>query len=175
LEQVTNLWQPWQGCECPEDPTDPETLRADLPDNMTLLACLGPAHCQRPYRAISCRQFPFFPYIDSHDRFIGLAYEWDFEPSCWVISNLGSVSDAYRDEFVAFYEYIFLHVEDEFDNYAALSEEMRSVFAKRQRRIPLLHRRGGYYLISPTSERLTKVDANRFPQYGPFIDKVGAR
>ena len=48
---------------------------------MLLLACQGPAHCQRPFRALSCRQFPFFPYITADDRFIGLAYEWEFEPS----------------------------------------------------------------------------------------------
>ncbi len=169
LRRATNLWRPWQPGDCPEDPTDPETLRADLPDDMTLLACLGPAHCQRPYRAISCRQFPFFPYIDGRDRFIGLAYEWEFESGCWVISNLGSVSQAYRDEFVAFYEYLFVHIPYELEEYAALSEEMRRVFAARRRRIPLLHRRGGYYLLSPTSQRLQRVSPAQLPQYRPFV------
>ena len=52
-----------------------------------MLACLGPAHCQRPFRAVSCRQFPFFPYISSSLRFIGLAHEWEFENTCWVMQS----------------------------------------------------------------------------------------
>ena len=80
LKGNTQLWHAWRGNEC-DDTTDEERarLKADMPKEMILLECLGPSHCQREIRALSCRQFPFFPYVTSDYRFIGLAYEWEFE------------------------------------------------------------------------------------------------
>jgi hypothetical protein len=168
LQENTDLWHEWRGDECASEPCDPQELRKDTPDTMVLLACQGPALCQRKFRAVSCRQFPFFPYITSENDFIGLAYEWEFEPTCWVISNLAAVTPAYRQEFVDVYEELFAQWPDEFESYALLSEEMREHFGDEKRRIPLLHRRGGYYLISPNSERLRKVTPEKFPQFGPY-------
>ena len=71
-------------------------LRANTPKDMILLACLGPSQCEREFRALSCRQFPFFPYVTSDYRFIGLAYDLEFEAKCWVISNLAEVTLKYR-------------------------------------------------------------------------------
>jgi hypothetical protein len=168
LRPNTDLWHKWRGDECPEDPVDPAELRAVTPEHMLLLACQGPELCQRPFRALSCRQFPFFPYVTSDYRFIGLAYEWNFEPTCWVISNLGSVTETFRQEFVRVYDELFAQWQEEFDSYALLSEEMRAHFSAKKRRIPLLHRGGGYYLISPDSERIRRVTANQFRRFGPY-------
>ncbi len=157
LKDRTDLWHLWRGDECAEDPTDPVLLQEETPEHLLLMACKGPAHCQRQYRSSSCRQFPFFPYVSSDYRFIGLAYEWEFEPTCWVISHLETVTDAYRREFIKFYDDIFCLWPDEFESYAALSEDMRTAFAAQKRRIPILHRNGGVYLLSPQSERLAKT------------------
>lgn len=168
LQPHTNLWHVWRGDECPGDADDPEKLRAETPEQMRLLACLGPQHCQRDFRALSCRQFPFFPYITSQDRFIGLAYEWAFEPTCWVISNLGRVTMAYRREFVQAYDALFDLWPDEFESYAILSEQMRAHFAAQKRRIPILHRNGGDYLLSAASERLRRISPETFRRFGPY-------
>jgi hypothetical protein len=96
LQSSTDLWHVWRGDECLQETSDPQVLLAETPAHMLLLACKGPAQCQRPYRAMSCRQFPFFPYITAGDRFIGLAYEWACEPTCWVISHLEKVTPVYR-------------------------------------------------------------------------------
>jgi hypothetical protein len=174
LKEHTNLWHVWRGDECVGDPQDPAILADETPPHLLLLACLGPQHCQRSYRASSCRQFPFFPYITADDRFIGLAYEWDFEPACWVISHLEAVTDAYRAEFVRTYDDLFDRWPDEFESYAGLSEDMRLHFAAQRRRIPLLHRRGGYYLLSPASERLRRVPPGQFKRFGPYRQTPGA-
>jgi len=166
LRQHTDLWHLWRGDECAEDISNPADLAEETPEHLLLLACKGPALCQREYRSSSCRQFPFFPFVTSDYRFIGLAYEWDFEPTCWVISHLDTVSPAYRQEFVKFYDDIFCLWPDEFESYAALSEDMRAVFKKQNRRIPLLHRNGGLYLVSPTSERLTKTGFSKLKKFG---------
>jgi hypothetical protein len=156
LRRSTRLWHAWRGDECPDE-QDADRLRAETPAHMILLACLGPAECQRPYRALSCRQFPFFPYITSQGRFLGLSIEWAFERVCWVLQNLGRVTPGYRAAFVRTYDDLFYTLPGEFDSYAALSEEMRATFAAQRRRIPLLHRNGRDYLLSPRSERLART------------------
>lgn len=180
LQPRTDLWHEWRGDECSAEPVGsadpapaselihPDDLLAETPEHMLLLACKGPAHCQREYRAMSCRQFPFFPYITSQGDFIGLAYEWEFEPVCWVISNLGAVTDAYREEFVQVYDALFGGWPEEFESYAIKSEQMRLHFAALKRRIPLLHRSGSFYLLSPGSERLQRVPVERLPRFGPY-------
>ena len=168
LQPHTNLWHLWRGDECTDEPSDPAEMQADTPEHLLLLACQGPAHCQRQFRASSCRQFPFFPYVTNDYRLIGLAYEWDFESTCWVISHLDQVTSTYRGEFIHFYDEMFSLWPEEFESYAALSEDMRTAFASQKRRIPILHRNGGMYLLSPASERLTRVDFSALRKFGPY-------
>jgi hypothetical protein len=170
LEAATDLWHPWRGDECtPEDAAKQRKgLKTETPSSMVLLACLGPERCQRPHRALSCRQFPFFPYVTSDYRFLGMAYEWEFEQKCWVISNLGEVSIAYRREFVSTFDRLFALFQDEFEAYAERSRQMRDHFGRLRRRIPLLHRDGGAYLISPHSERARRTELSRLPRFGPY-------
>lgn len=168
LEHHTDLWHVWRGDECLNDPEDPKQLRAETPETMLLLACRGPEHCQREYRAFSCRQFPFFPYVTVEGRFIGLAYEWAFESTCWVISHLDQVTRTYREEFTQFYDDLFARWPEELESYAVLSMQMREEFAARRRRISLLHRNGGYYLLSAPSERLRRVSVQSLRHFGPY-------
>jgi hypothetical protein len=169
LEPHTNLWHVWRGDECGEiKPKEKAAIKSSTPKDMILLACLGPSECQRDFRALSCRQFPFFPYVTSEYRFLGLAYEWEFETKCWVISNLSRVTRKYREEFVKSYDALFANFQYEFDSYAYHSEKMRKEFVKRGRRIPLLHRNGQAYLISPSSERMRLVSPNDLPRFGPY-------
>lgn len=168
LQKNTDLWHVWRGDECTQEPQDPQDMLADTPEHLLLLACQGPAFCQREFRASSCRQFPFLPYITADDRFIGLAYEWDFEPVCWVISHLETVNPVYRNEFIATYDDLFSRWPDEYESYVASSEEMREAFTARRRRIPILHRNGNNYLLSPGSERLQIARPEQFRKFGPY-------
>lgn len=169
LEQNTKLWHTWRADEC-ENTTVKERaqLKANTPKNMTLLACLGPSQCERDFRALSCRQFPFFPYVTSNFRFIGLAYEWEFENTCWVISNLSKVTLQYRTQFIKTFDHLFALFQNEFDNYAYHSEKLRAAYSHRKKRFPLLHRNGQCYLISPHSERMQKVDLRSLPRFAPY-------
>jgi hypothetical protein len=168
LTDNTDLWHEWRGDECTAEPVNPAETRADTPDHLTLLACKGPAECQRNFRATSCRQFPFFPYVTEDFRFIGLAYYWDFEPFCWVLSHLDRVTETYRRGFVATFDELFNQWPDEFESYAALSIEARDYFSGQHRRIPLLHRDGGIYLLSPKNERMYKTTWDRLQKFGPY-------
>ncbi len=157
LKTSTSLWHLWRGDECPDEPVDPSELLEDTPEHLLLLSCRGPAQCEREFRSLSCRQFPFFPYITSDYRFIGLAHDWEFESECWILSHLDQVSLDYRREFVQTFDLVFSYWMDDFNSYVALSEEVRAYYASIRRRIPLLHRNGRDYLISPSSEKLVKI------------------
>jgi hypothetical protein len=168
LQKNTKLWHEWQGGECKSDPEDPSILLSEAPEHQTLLACLGPAFCQRNYRAVSCRQFPFIPYVTADYRFLGLTYEWQFETTCWVINNLDQVTATYKREFITLFDELFALWQEEFDSYAILSEQMRDHFLKIKRRIPILHRNGGYYLLSPGSEQIARIKPDQFKKFAPY-------
>ena len=167
----TNLWHAWHADECAQamqTEVERQAIEAETPDSMLLLACLGPQACQRQYRALSCRQFPFFPYVSADYRFLGLTYDWFSVDTCWVISNLDQVSPTYREEFIAIYDQLFAWFDDEFEHYAYHAQRMRTHYLSRRTRIPILHRNGRNYLLSPGSERLYRVDASQFPKFGPY-------
>lgn len=168
LRTHTDLWHLWRGDECDSEIVDPHKLTEDTPEHMCLLSCLGPEQCQRQYRSMSCRQFPFFPYITADDRFIGLTYNWDFEAFCWVISNLAAVTKQFRQEFFKTYDELLSDWPEEYDSYYYLSQDMRDEFIKRRRRIPILQRNGGYYLLSPKNDRIIRVEPNQYDQFGPY-------
>lgn len=170
LERSTKLWHAWRGNECPgATAKERRELKSNTPDNMMLLACLGPTQCERDFRALSCRQFPFFPYVTSDYRFIGMAYEWEFENKCWVISNLSRVTLEYRTEFIGTFDRLFALFQSEFDSYAYHSEKLRAAYARQKRRFPLLHRNRRNYWVSPVNERLYLLNKARFPAFPPYV------
>lgn len=172
LQEHTDLWHVWKAEQCTDTPEEAAAeiarLKAETPDNMTLVECLGPDKCQRQYRALTCRQFPFFPYIDSAGNLLGLSYYWQFEDQCWVISNLQRVSDRFRQECIRAFEFIFARIPEEFETYQYHSEVMRDTFNEKRRAIPLLHRNGQAYKISTHNERMRRVAAGSLPVFGPY-------
>ena len=164
LQENTDLWHPWQA----QTPQETELLQAETPDGLHLIECQGHTRCQRDFRSMTCRAFPFFPYFTSDGDFIGLSYYWEYEDRCWVISNLSQVSLTYREEFIQVYEELFRYLPEERDNFANHSAHMRRVFEGKQRTIPVLHRDGGCYKVSPRSEKMKKVSVETLPVFGPY-------
>jgi hypothetical protein len=169
LEASTDLWHPWQSSE------DHETnrLHSMTPEGHILITCQGHEHCQRGFRSITCRSFPFFPYLSEEDQFIGLSYYWEYEDRCWVISNLDFVRPEYRQEFSAAYQVIFEQLPEERDIYRYYSQEMRDIFARHRRSITLLHRDGKNYKISPSTGKLRRLPQNKVPKFGVY--QIAAR
>ena len=145
LQANTGLWHAWQG----RSEAETRRVQAETPPGMLLVECLGYQRCQRPFRSLSCRAFPFFPYITRDDRFIGMSYYWQFEKQCWVISNLHIVTPQFRSEFFAAFDELFTLVPEDWDSYRNLAASMRRVFSRWKRSIPLLHRDGRNVLLSP--------------------------
>jgi len=97
-----------------------------------------------------------------------MTYDWDFVDQCWLISNLPLVSKEYRDQFFATFDQIFATWLEDMDSYIELSAETREHFAAIHQRIPLLHRNGAAYLISPLSERMTRTPITAFKRFSPY-------
>ncbi len=163
LQANTDLWHRWEADEAEET----ARLQQEAP-SLALIECKGHTHCQRDYRTVVCRAFPFFPYLDSRGACLGLSYYWEYEDRCWMLSNLYRVSGAYRDAFTVTYARLFAHMPDERETFAQHSAAMRQTFAQARRAIPVLHRNGGTYKISPRSERMRRVQPDSLPKFGPF-------
>ncbi|MGD9092807.1 MAG: hypothetical protein PVF74_08150 [Anaerolineales bacterium] len=164
LTQNTDLWHLWSPNEMIQD----ANLRAVTPDDQVLIECLGHISCQRDYRSITCRAFPFYPYITEKDEFIGISYYWEYEDRCWVISNLSKVQNEYRFEFIRAYDELFNRYPHELDNFKYQSSLMRHNFQIQRRTISLLHRNNRVYKISPKTGRMRRVSIDSLPKFGVY-------
>ena len=97
-----------------------------------------------------------------------MSYEWQFEHQCWIISHLNQVSQEYRQEFVNSFDEIFNLWPEEMESYAIKSEEMRSTFQERHQRIPIFHRNGKDYLLSPSKEKLNLSNLLKYRKFYPY-------
>ncbi len=169
LRLHSDLWHLWKG----QAPHETEQLIAQSAPGQVLIECQGHRLCQRNFRAITCRSFPFFPYITRQGEFIGLSYYWEYEQRCWVISHLTTVTAQYRDEFMRAYEQIFAaHPEDK-ENFRYHASMMRRVFSRWKRPILLLHRHGGFYEVTPRSGEMRPLDPADLPKFGPYAIAAG--
>lgn len=164
LQANTDLWHLWQG----PTPEETERLRRQTPEHQVLIECLGHRLCQRGFRSLTCRSFPFFPYITRQGEFVGLSYYWEYADRCWVISNLQVISQDYRRQFIEAYELLFERMPGEVENFRSFSTTMRRAFSQRRQEIPLLHRDGSACLVSPGSGQMCSVELQELPSFGPY-------
>ena len=171
LQKHTDLWHQWQD----EDVQETQRL-AEEAGELVLIACKGHLACQRGFRSLVCRAFPFFPYINLSGEFIGMSYYWEYRERCWVINNLQVVTPTYASQFIQAYDALFKAMPDEIDAFSQHSRAMRLEYGRQRKTIPLIGRDGTLYKISPV--RLTKdgieqmqsvpAGVNWPPKYGPY-------
>lgn len=164
LSQNTDLWHLWHA----ETPEETVRLQAATPPNQVLIECQGYLHCQRNFRSVTCRAFPFFPYVDRLGNFIGLAYYWQYEDRCWVINHLEEVTPAYIQAFVQSYDQLFQAMPQEMDQFRYHSRIMRQVFGRRKQAIPLLHRDGTLVAVNTQTGQLSPINPDDLPKAGPY-------
>ena len=149
--------------------------RKDMHRDCRLVECKGARHCERENRSMSCRAFPFFPYLTAADEFVGLAPFWDFADRCWLMNNMQVVDRDFVTEFVAAHEMLFeadkKEREANFDHSAA----MRRVFTRWNRLIPLIGRGGDYLAVEPRTHRIRPADWREYVRHDQFKDEAPAR
>lgn len=163
LESRTDLWHLYEIRDAVS-----RKILADAGPTCTAIECKGARHCERDNRSLACRAFPFFPYIDRDRKFFGLAYYWDFEDRCWVISNLGAVEPAFVAEFVGAFDYLFAQDPEELDSFRLQSIAMRQVFSRRREIIPLIGRDGGWFKELPLGRGIRPAKLEEFRKQGPY-------
>ncbi len=166
LRSRTDLWHAF----VPEDAAG-RAIVDGLEDSCLAVECKGARHCERENRSLSCRTFPFFPYITREREFIGLSVYWTFEDRCWVISNLNRVDRGFIDEFVAVYEAIFRKDPEEFDVMRDWSASMRRVFSRWDRAIPVLGSDGIWRRVLPHGGGIVKAKRKHLGRHGPFTSE----
>jgi hypothetical protein len=169
LRQRTDLWHVYK----PKDASGRAVI-SDLHKQCLAIECKGAAHCERDNRSVSCRTFPFFPYITAAGAFVGLACFWTFEDRCWVQSNLGVVDPQFVREFVATYELLFAHDVEEFTANRDHSSAMRRTFSRWNRIIPLIGRDGGYFAVEPRTHAIRPATLAEFPVHETWRDEKPA-
>ena len=169
LKNNTILWSSWQS----GTPESRNNLGDIIPEHQIPVECLGHHHCQRQFRTITCRAFPFYPYFSEENKFIGFSYYWQYEDRCWVINNLHRVTDQYREQFIAVYNDIFLAYPSEKDSFRYQTKIHRQIFTKRRTRIPLFHVDGKDYLVTPQNGQLNVASFSKLPLHGAY--KIAAR
>lgn len=163
LNDKTNLWQPWSS----SNPID-EDLEDDVQDGQVLLKCLGYRQCQRQYRTMTCRAFPFSPYLDSKGNFLGLVYFQEYRELCWIISNLSIVTSNYKVVFQQAFELLFEQYPESKEIYSQYSSYLRKENAISDDKIILLDFEDNVFLLDPDSEILYQVSYEDLESFGPF-------
>lgn len=169
LKKKTQFWRLWEGTSGKET----EALRRQAPNGHVLVACSGHNLCQRNFRALTCRAFPFFPYLTKDGEFIGLAYYWEYADRCWVVNHLEVITRTFLEEFIEAFEVIFRQIPEERENFLYYSSLMRRIFGRRKRAIPLVHRNGLCYLVTPHNGRMRRIPAQKIPKQGAY--KIAAK
>jgi hypothetical protein len=163
LQSRSDLWHRHR----PDDAAGKQ-LVADLHSSCLAVECKGARHCERDNRSLACRSFPFFPYLDRKDAFIGLSIHWTFADRCWVMSNLEIVDAEYRRQFVAAHELLFEKDPGEHQLHREYSATLRRVFSRKKLAIPLIGRDGGLFKILPHGGAMVAATAKSLPKFGPY-------
>jgi hypothetical protein len=113
--------------------------------------CKGHLQCERDNRSLSCRTFPFEPYLDHDDAFVGIVLSRDFAGLCPLITG----DHAFRPDFIAqccaMWREMFAADADERAFYAGCSRTLRRQYGRDGSPIPVFHEGG--ITAFPTSRR----------------------
>lgn len=164
LQAHTDLWRLWQE----GDEQETRRIWEETPVYQVPVVCRGVAFCQRSFRSLVCRAFPFFPYLSRQNELWGLAYYWQYEDRCWILSHLHRVRPAFVQAALAAYRQLFVWYPQEREAFRYHSQVMRRVFGRWGRKVPLLHRDGFVYVIDPSTEALERVDPASLPKHGVY-------
>lgn len=169
LKARTDLWRPYKI----RDAADRREL-SDMHRECMAIECKGAKHCERDNRTLACRAFPFFAYMDRSGTVIGLSHYWYFEDRCWVTSHLEVVTKTFVRECVAAFEAVFEVDREEYDTHNRLSADMRRVFTRWNRTIPMIGRNGDLFAIEPRTHVMRPARPDEFPRHGPYKDDAPA-
>ena len=130
LRTRTDLWQ-----QRPALTKREKKEAEEIEDYIKYANCRGIAHCQRRFRSLTCRFFPFEPYFDEKDRFVGLTYLYRAEDSCPLIGNRKiKINQRYINQSIRVWREIMAVYPREMDLYIDESRKLRRQFKLQDRK-----------------------------------------
>jgi hypothetical protein len=163
LRSRSDLWHEFTPINAPG-----RKLVAALPRSCLGAECKGAEFCERENRSLSCRSFPFVPYVTKERLVPGLTYHWGFEHFCWVINHLEVATLEFVRECLAAYEAIYAEDPSEFEGHFDNSAAMRRQFTRWNRLIPLIGRDGSYLVVEPRTHVIRPAQRGEYHRHGPY-------
>ena len=163
LKENTDLWRPWSSAD-----QYAEELEEEILDGQVLIQCKGYQECQREFRTLTCRAFPFYPYLNSKGHLQGMSYYPEFRFGCWILSNLDVVSKSFKMAFQRAFQHVFELYPDYRQNYIDYSGYERQKAADESEMVVLLGFSGDVHLIDPLTEEEYPVQYKDLKAFGPF-------
>lgn len=113
--------------------------------------CKGHTHCERDNRSLACRTFPFDPYLDHDDTFVGLVMSRDFAHLCPLIRSDHPIRPDFVRQCCAMWQAMFAADAGERAFYAGCSRTLRRQFGREGSAIPVFTPAG--LVAFPTARR----------------------
>lgn len=165
LTARTDLWSRFK----PKDAAGREVVR-EAGRLCVAAECKGAAFCERDNRSLSCRAFPFAPYIDRDGVFSAISYYHGFADRCWVISNLHIATPRYLREFFIAYDRLFARDHEEWLAHKDNSIAMRRVHSRRRHRFAIVTRDFAWKWVRPHGRGTVAIrdPAREMKAFGPY-------
>lgn len=128
LQQRTDMWTRYKAQTRPE-----KKLREDMRKFDTLAHCKGIEHCDRRYRSLVCRTFPFEPYVNQQGEFVGILFNDEYEGSCPLIGKPELIRPKFIRECFRFFQTIISRSKEDAEMYIDVSQTLRRRFAQKKR------------------------------------------
>jgi hypothetical protein len=164
LESMTNLWRKWEGSST----RDRKELLKGLESGQVPLQCLGHQHCQRQFRTLTCRAFPFLPYLNKHGVLIGFTYYPEYQEQCWIISNLSLVTQEYKKEFQGCFQEIFELYPIMKVNYQNYSDYLLDLSNSHGLDLIYLDFNDRVFRVDPSADNPEEITYDDLQSFGPF-------
>jgi len=118
----------------PQDQEDKKMV-GEIENYVKFCNCNGVARCERNYRSITCRLFPFEPYIQKK-MFLGMTYVYRSERDCPLIENkTAPISQRFINQALNIWKELFSGYPGEWELYTEESASLRRRFKRKNRPI----------------------------------------
>ncbi|MFQ6092509.1 MAG: hypothetical protein ACE5OR_07500 [bacterium] len=139
LQKRTGLWKRFR----PKTKHE-KRLVAETDKGTVFGKCLGPERCDRRYRSISCRIFPFEPYLDLEGNLLGLVYNYRLGNKCPLVDKPQLISKKFVSDQIKMWKYIFKKEPSERDVYRDESIQVRRYLSRKKKPIYIFTPKGYY-------------------------------
>ena len=136
----TKMWKKLK----PRTATEKKIVEETDDDNV-YVRCRGHKACDRDYRGITCRIFPFYPYLNLDGELLGLCYNYAVDDDCWLVDKPEIVEREYIERTLEFWEFIFERMPEEKELFMEESTNLRRLKSRQKKQVIVMTPNGFYY------------------------------